>query len=73
MMSALTYETAVVKRIRKMSDFPVITKPSSYKNLSDEVIKQKELAVRAESVWQLTLKSPNSGTFPLKFTPSVKD
>lgn len=64
---------SVLKRIKKMSDFPVITKPSSYKEFGDEVIAQKELSVRAESVYGLTLKEPNSGRFPLTFTPYVKD
>ncbi len=64
---------SVLKRIKKMSDFPIITKPSSYKDFGDVVIKQKELSVRADAVYGLTLKNPNSGRFPLTFTPYVKD
>ena len=73
MMSALTYETAVVKRIRKMSDFPVITKPSAYKQYDENVISQKELSKKADSVYGLTLKNADSGRFPLTFTPYVKE
>ena len=64
---------SVLKRIKKMSDFAVITKPSSYKDLGDVVIKQKELSGKADSIYGLTLKNPNSGRFSLTFTPYVKD
>lgn len=64
---------AVLREIKKSGDFPVITKPASYKEHSDEVIRQYELSLRADSVYQLTLKKPNSGRFSLTFTPYVKD
>ena len=64
---------AVLREIKRRSDFPVITKPASYKEHSDEVIRQYELSLRADSVYQLTLKKPNSGRFSLTFTPYVKD
>ena len=64
---------AVLKRIKKMSSFPVVTKPSSYREFGNEVIKQKELANRADSIFGLALKNANSGRFPLTFTPYVKD
>ena len=64
---------SILKRIKKVSDFPVITKPSSYRELDDGVISQKELGNKADSVYGLTLKNANSGRFPLTFTPYVKD
>ena len=64
---------SVLKRIKKMSDFPIITKPSSYTECGDEVIRQKEMSNRADSVYGLTLKNANSGRFPLTFAPYVKD
>ncbi len=64
---------SLLKRIKKASDFPVITKPSSYKELGDEVVRQKELSRKADSIFGLTLKNPNSGRFSLTFTPYVKD
>ena len=64
---------SVLKRIKKVSDFAVITKPSSYKDLGDVVIKQKELSGKADSIYSLTLKNPNSGRFSLTFTPYVKE
>ena len=63
----------LLKRIKKMSDFPVITKPSSYKGLSEQVCRQKELSAKADAVFGLTLKNANSGRFSLTFTPYVKD
>ena len=64
---------SLLKRIKKESNFPVITKPASYKELGETVIRQKELSVKSDSVFGLTLKNPNSGRFPLTFTPYVKD
>lgn len=64
---------SLLKRIKNESDFPVITKPSSYKNLDDCVIRQKELSNKADSVYALTLKNANSGRFSLTFTPYVKE
>ena len=64
---------SLLKMIKKMSDFPVITKPSSYKDYSDAVIEQKELSNKADAVYDLTLKNTNTGRFPLIFTPYVKN
>ena len=64
---------SVLKRIKKVSDFPVITKPSSYREYGDGVIKQKELSNKADSIFGLSLKNSNSGRFPLIFTPYVKE
>ena len=63
----------LLKGLKKMSDFPVITKPSSYKELGEEVVRQKELSNKADSVYGLTQKNANSGRFPLTFTPFVKE
>lgn len=62
----------LMKRIKKMSGFPVITKPSAYHACSHDIISQKELCNKADSVFGLTLKSANSGRFPITFTPYVK-
>ena len=63
---------SLLKRIKKMSDFTVITKPSSYLTASDEVIRQKELSNKADSIFALTFDSPLSSGFALSFTPYVK-
>ena len=63
---------SVLKRIKKMSDFAVITKPSSFKEYGDNVIRQYELSAKADSIYGLSLKKPNSAVFSLTFTPYVK-
>ena len=64
---------AALKRIKKATDLPVITKPSSYKDMDEQVVKQKEMSNKADSVFALTLKVANSGRFALTFTPYVKE
>ena len=64
---------SLLKEIKKTSEFTIITKPSSYKDFGDEVIRQKELSNKADAIYALTFKEPNSGRFPLTFTPYVKD
>ena len=64
---------SVLKIIKKTSDFPVITKPSSYREFGEDVIKQKETSIKADTIYGLTLKNPYSGRFALTFTPYVKD
>ena len=63
---------SVLKRIKKMASFPVITKPADYKTYSDDVIRQRELSDRADSIFALTHKRAISGAFSLKFTPYVR-
>ncbi len=63
---------SILKSIKKVSDFPVITKPSSYRDYDFDVILEKELSNKADSVYGLTFDVPNSGRFALKFTPYVK-
>ncbi len=63
---------SLLKRIKKMSDFTVITKPSSYPASTAEVIRQKELSNKADSIFALSLECPDSSAFALSFTPYVK-
>lgn len=63
---------SLLQRIKKVSDFYIVTKPSSYKELPECVVHQKELSNRADSIFGLALKNPNSGAFPITFTPYVK-
>ena len=62
----------LLKEIKKKSDFPVITKPSSYEKYGIDVIRQKELSDKADSIFALTIKSSVCGRFSLKLTPYVK-
>lgn len=63
---------SLLKQIKKITELAVITKPSSYTEFDEDVIRQAELSHRADSVYGLSLKVPNFGTFPLTFTPYVK-
>lgn len=62
----------LLKEIKKKSGFPVITKPSSYEKYGDEVIRQKELSDKADSIFALATKKNVCGRFSLKLTPYVK-
>ena len=62
----------VLKRIKKMSSLPCITKPSDYSELSDLVISQKELSNKADAIYALALPGEIPGTFCLTYTPFVK-
>lgn len=63
---------SALKRIKKTADFPCITKPSDYTDLSDAVISQKELSNKADAIYALSLPGEISGTYYLTFTPFVK-
>ena len=62
----------MLKEIKTKSGFAVITKPSSYTELDGEVIRQKELSDRADSIFALAHKKAISGRFSLRLTPYVK-
>lgn len=62
----------LLKDIKRNSDFPVITKPSSYRDYNFDVIAQKEMSNRADAVYGLALNKADPGCFPLTFTPYVK-
>ena len=64
---------AMLKEIRKHGDITILTKPSRVEDLSDEGKRQKELADKADSLFQLTKPNPPSGAYSLKMTPFVKE
>ncbi len=63
---------SVLKRIKKTTAFPCITKPSDYTDFSASVISQKELSNKADSVYVMSLPGDIYGSFHLTFTPFVK-
>ncbi len=67
-----SFGRSILKRIPKMADFKVFTKPSDRDGLAPEIIIQKKRADRADSVYNLCIKKELSGNSPLKFTPFVK-
>ena len=63
---------AMLKTIGKLSSFPVLTKPSDTKKLSDVAIQQKKLSDAADSVFQMAKPVPKDGNSALRYTPFVK-
>jgi len=63
---------ALLKRIKKLSDLPVLTKPSRTDGLSPEELLAKELSDAADSIFQLTKPTAIRGDAGLMFTPFVK-
>lgn len=68
-----TVGRSILKDVKKMSAFPVITKPASYEFLSDTAKERKQLADKADAVFQLTKPKAHSGSAALKSTPYVMD
>lgn len=63
----------ILKEIKRASDFPVITKPASYRSCAPEVIRQVERSLRADSVFALARKKALRGNFSVILTPFVKE
>ena len=61
----------ILKDIKKVSDFPVLTKPSSVESLPDAALHQKMLADKADAVFQLTKPKATPGNLALKTTPYI--
>ena len=67
-----TAGAALLKRIKKVSDFPILTKPSRTEGLPDCATRAKLLSDGADSVFQLTKQKKIRGDQGLLFTPFVK-
>lgn len=64
---------AELKKIKKGSDFPVLTKPSNTSMLSDEAKSQKDFSDRADEIFQMTKPISPHARQGLTFTPYVKN
>ncbi len=64
---------SLLKKAKKMTDFPILTKPSAYNKLAENAKRQKEMSDKADAVYDLTRKKPISANYALTFTPYVKD
>lgn len=62
----------LLKRIKKRTDFPILTKPSRYTEADTAFLRAKELSDAADSVFQLTKPSFVAGDLARKLTPFVK-
>ena len=68
-----TIGRAELKKIKKRSDFQILTKPSRTSGLSEAALRQKAASDRADSLFQLTKPCPTHGNHSLTFTPFVLD
>ena len=62
----------LIKKSKKVSRIPIITKPASYKDMGEDIVKQRELSSRADAVFALTFKRPYPASYEVTFTPFVK-
>jgi len=62
----------LLKSIKKNCGISILTKPSATSRLSKAAIRQKELADKADSVFQLTLPGHRSGVYDVLSKPFVK-
>jgi hypothetical protein len=62
----------LLKKIKKVTEIALLTKPSDTKALSSVQRRQKDLSDKADSVYQLTLTVPNSGDYSITRSPFIK-
>lgn len=62
---------AILKEVKKISDFPVLTKPSDFAKLPQEAKNQKVLSDKADSIFHLAKPMPPSGCSSLLTTPYI--
>ena len=67
-----TVGQALLKRIKKTTDFPIITKPSSTEGLDEIGARQKKLSDNADFIFELSKPSPSSADTVLKAKPFIK-
>ena len=63
---------ALLKRIKKTTNFPIITKPSSTVGLDEIALRQKLLSDSADFIFELSKPIPSPAEKALKATPFVK-
>ena len=63
---------ALLKRIKKTTSFPIITKPSSTEGLDDIALRQKQLSDSADFLFELSKPIPSPAEKVFKATPFVK-
>ena len=72
LLAADSIGTAELKRIKRSSDFPIITKPSAIEKLPEAALRQKRASDKADSIFQMTKPSDICGNYALTATPYVK-
>ena len=61
-----------LKEIKKRCSITILTKPSDLSSLSKKGLRQKSLADKADSVYQLTKPIAQDAAYSIRFTPYVK-
>ena len=61
----------ILKEAKKKSSFPIITKPSVFDFCDEDAARQKQLSDKADSIFQLTKPSFESGSKALKTSPYI--
>ena len=67
-----TVGQALLKRIKKTTAFPIITKPSAYESLDETGLRQKQLSDLSDSIFEFSKPKPSSGDTGIKAKPFVK-
>ena len=62
----------LIKKSKKVSKIPIITKPASYKDMGAEIVRQREMSSRADAVFAMTFANPYPASHEVTFTPFVK-
>jgi hypothetical protein len=62
----------LLKNAKKSSDFTLLTKPSDFSHFEGQKLKQKELADKADSIFELSKPTPKFGNSALTFTPYIE-
>ena len=63
---------ALLKKVKKTTAFPIITKPSSTDGLDETALRQKKLSDYADFLFELSKPAPSPAEKVLKATPFVK-
>ena len=61
----------ILKKVKESGKIPILTKPSSYSQLSEQAQIQKKLSDRADSIFQLTKPRFTEGNATLRATPFI--
>ncbi len=62
----------LLKKTRRLTEIPILTKPSATSSLPEDAKRQKELSDKADSVYELSKPNPKTARNVFTFTPFIK-
>ena len=62
----------ILRKIKKGSDFPIITKPADHALFGDKVKEDFDVMSRAEALWTLCLEKPEKAGYHIEFSPYIQ-